>query len=213
VLSWDQWLHASRGRSDTAGLAASEQLAKEPVSVDWNYTARSWQAQNGLLGETVQSFAQTPDGLLWIGTSEGLFRFDGANFTLFSHENTPAMRENSVFCLLAGRDGHLWIGTDGGGLVEMRDGVFKAYTPSDGLTDGFVRALFEDRDGALWVATDSGLFRVIAGKAARIDNPGCCRASALGSPAASGLAPADCMRSTKGKRSHAHSAVTTINTV
>ena len=153
------------------GLSApAEPVAKELAPADWNYSARSWQAQNGLPGETVQSFAQTPDGFLWVGTSEGLFRFDGANFTLFSHENTPAIRENSVFCLLAGRDGRLWIGTDGGGLVEMHNGVFTAFTPSDGFTDGFVRALFEDRGGALWVATDSGLFRVKAGKVNRVDN-------------------------------------------
>lgn len=137
---------------------------------DWNYTVRSWQAQNGLPGETVQSFAQTPDGFLWVGTSDGLFRFDGANFTLFSHENTPLMRENSVFCLLTGRNGHLWIGTDGGGLLEMHDGIFRAYTLADGLTDGFIRALFEDRSGTLWVATDSGLFHVTANKVTRVDD-------------------------------------------
>lgn len=154
-----------------AGVLASAQVAtKDSSSGDSNYTARSWQAQNGLPGETVQSFAQTPDGFLWVGTSDGLFRFDGANFTLFSHENTPIMRENSVFCLLAGRDGHLWIGTDGGGLLEMHDGVLRAYTPADGLTDGFIRALFEDRNGTLWVATDNGLFRVKANKVTRADD-------------------------------------------
>ena len=154
-----------------AGVLASAQEATRESSIgDWNYTVRSWQAQNGLLGETVQSFAQTPDGFLWVGTSDGLFRFDGANFTLFSHENTPLMRENSVFCLLAGRDGHLWIGTDGGGLLEMHDGVLRAYTLADGLTDGFIRALFEDRSGTLWVATDSGLFRVKANKVTRADD-------------------------------------------
>jgi len=154
-----------------AGVVSSAQRAANESTIgDWNYTARSWQAQNGLPGETVQSFAQTPDGFLWVGTSDGLFRFDGANFTLFSHENTPLMRENSVFCLLAGRNGHLWIGTDGGGLLEMHDGTFRAYTPADGLTDGFIRALFEDRSGILWVATDSGLFRVNADKVTRADD-------------------------------------------
>jgi len=154
-----------------AGALASAKPAAKGSSIrDWNYTVRSWQAQNGLPGETVQAFAQTPDGFLWVGTSDGLFRFDGANFTLFSHENTPLMRENSVFCLLAGRDGHLWIGTDGGGLLEMHDGSFKAYTPADGLTDGFIRALFEDRSGTLWVATDSGLFQVKDSKVTRADD-------------------------------------------
>jgi len=146
--------------------AAQEDAAAE----NWNYTARSWQSQNGLPGETVQAFSQTPDGYLWVGTSEGLVRFDGAHFTLFSHENTPALHESSVFCLLTGRDGRLWIGTEGGGLAEMHDGNFRAYTAADGMTGNFVRSLFEDRAGILWVATDEGLFRLESGKFVRVDD-------------------------------------------
>ncbi|MGA7858021.1 MAG: two-component regulator propeller domain-containing protein [Terracidiphilus sp.] len=156
----------------TALLVCTKPGAAEPLptSGELDFTAHSWQSQNGLPGETVQAFSQTPDGYLWVGTSEGLLRFDGANFLLFSHQNTPALHENSVFCLMTGRDGHLWIGTDGGGLVEMHDGVFRAYTAADGLTDSFIRALFQDRSGSVWVATDSGLFRLTNGKVVRIDN-------------------------------------------
>jgi ligand-binding sensor domain-containing protein/signal transduction histidine kinase len=154
----------------SAYLAA--QTAREPdlEQGDWNFSSESIQSQNGLPGETVQAFAQTPDGFLWVGTSEGLLRFDGANYLRFSHENTPAIREDSVFCLLASRDGRLWIGTDGGGLIEMHNGAFRDYTAADGLTDVFIRALFEDRSGNLWVATDSGLFRMSAGKVIRVDD-------------------------------------------
>jgi ligand-binding sensor domain-containing protein/signal transduction histidine kinase len=144
--------------------------AQHEASGEWSYTAHSWQPQNGLPGETVQAFAQTADGHLWVGTSEGLARFDGEHFTVFARENTPQMRENSVFCLLAGRDGKLWIGTEGGGLVEMRGGRFFFYGAAEGLTDGFVRALFEDRAGTLWVATDNGLFRKKGARLERIDN-------------------------------------------
>ena len=137
---------------------------------EWSYTSQSFQSPNSLPGESVQSFAQTPDGFLWVGTSEGLLRFDGASFVHFSHENTPAMREDSVFCLLAARNGHLWIGTDGGGLIEMHDGAFRLYTAADGLTDVFIRALYEDHAGAIWIATDSGLFKENRGNVERIDN-------------------------------------------
>jgi ligand-binding sensor domain-containing protein/signal transduction histidine kinase len=118
----------------------------------------------------VQAFAQTADGYLWVGTSDGLARFDGERFTVFARENTPQMRENSVFCLLADGNGTLWIGTEGGGLVEMRNGRFRLYSAADGLTDGFVRSLFEDRSGTLWVATDNGLFRKQGERLERIDN-------------------------------------------
>ena len=99
---------------------------------EWNYTFHPWQSQDGLPEETVQAFAQTPDGYLWVGTSGGLLRFDGARFQLFAHENTPAFVENSVFCLLTERDGRLWIGTDGSGLIEMKDGRFQVYPTEKG---------------------------------------------------------------------------------
>ena len=142
-----------------------------PPSAEWNYTIRSWQSQDGLPEDTVQAFAQTPDGYLWVGTSGGLLRFDGARFRLFAHENTPAFGENSVFSLLASRDGRLWIGTDGSGLIELRDGIFTAYPAEIAQSAGFVRALAEDHNGLLWVATDDGLFWVKDGRLERADKP------------------------------------------
>jgi len=138
---------------------------------EWNYTIRAWQSQDGLPEETVQAFAQTPDGYLWVGPSGGLLRFDGARFRLFAHENTPAFGENSVFCLLAAHDGRLWIGTDGSGLIEWRNGAFHAYPAEKGQTADFVRALAEDHNGLLWVATDDGLFWAKDGRLERADKP------------------------------------------
>ncbi|MGD0680747.1 MAG: two-component regulator propeller domain-containing protein [Terracidiphilus sp.] len=140
-------------------------------SEEWNYTIHSWQSQDGLPEETVQAFAQTADGYLWIGTSGGLLRFDGARFHLFAHENTPDFKENSVFCLLAARDGRLWIGTDGSGLIEWQNGIFHAYPVAQGQTADFVRAIAEDHTGLLWVATDDGLFWARNGRLERADKP------------------------------------------
>lgn len=155
----------------TAALSQQAPNATAISSAEWNYTIRSWQSQDGLPEETVQSFAQTPDGYLWVGTTGGLLRFDGARFQLFAHENTPVFAENSVFCLLAARDGRLWIGTDGAGLIELRNGAFRAYPVENGQSAGFVRALAEDRNGLLWVATDDGLFWAKNGRLVRADEP------------------------------------------
>src|SRR5262252_1420993 len=87
--------------------------ASSSRSLPDGYTRRVWQTQDGLPENTVQAFAQTPDNYLWIGTSGGLVRFDGAGFLIFDRDNTPAIRENSIFCLTVGRDGSLWAGTDG----------------------------------------------------------------------------------------------------
>ncbi|MGO9260659.1 MAG: two-component regulator propeller domain-containing protein [Bryobacteraceae bacterium] len=121
---------------------------------------------------TVQAFAQTPDHYLWIGTSGGLVRFDGARFVLFDRDNTALIRQDSIFCLTAGRDGSLWAGTDGMGLLRYHNGVFRAYSAGQGLTNEFVRAVREDRNGTLWVGTDDGLFRMEGDRLHRADGTG-----------------------------------------
>jgi hypothetical protein len=103
-------------------------------------------------------------GYLWVGTTGGLVRFAGSHFRLYNHATTPALVDNSVFCVLAARDGSLWIGTDGGGLVHFKDGVFRAYSEATGLANSFVRSLMEDDQGRIWIGTDNGLFQRIQDK-------------------------------------------------
>jgi ligand-binding sensor domain-containing protein/signal transduction histidine kinase len=146
--------------------------ASSPANLPDGYTRRVWQTQDGLPENTVQAFVQTPENYLWIGTSGGLVRFDGAGFVVFDRENTPAIREDSVFCLTVARDGSLWAGTDGSGLLRYRGGVFRAYSAADGLTNQFVRAVYESRDGVLWVGTDDGLFRLAGERLVRMDGTG-----------------------------------------
>ena len=143
-------------------------VASVPTDLLSGYTTQQWQGSDGLPEQTVQAFAQNTDGYLWIGTSGGLLRFDGAHFTKYSRENTPAFLENSVFCLTEGKDGTLWIGTEGGGLIRFSDGVFRLYSTNDGLSDGFVRSVMEDRSGAIWIGTDNGLFQLPNSRADRV---------------------------------------------
>src|ERR1017187_2926030 len=152
--------------------AALELCAATPRALPDGYTRRVWQTQDGLPENTVQAFAQTPDNYLWIGTSGGLVRFDGAGFVVYDRDNTPAIHENSIFCLTVGRDGSLWAGTDGAGLLRYRGGVFRSYRAAQGLTNDFVRAVVESRDGVLWVGTDDGLFRLEGERLVRVDGAG-----------------------------------------
>ncbi len=124
------------------------------------YVRRVYGIASGLPEQTVQAFAQTPDHYLWVGTTGGLARFDGSHFTVFDRENTPVFHENSVFCLLAARDGSLWIGTEGSGLLHYQNGVFTAFGQKQGLTDMFVRALGQDAEGNIWAGTNNGIFRL-----------------------------------------------------
>jgi ligand-binding sensor domain-containing protein len=90
--------------------------ALNPAKALTQYTLRSWDAESGLPQNSVQTIVQTPDGYLWVGTEEGLARFDGERFTVFDAANTPALHTNVISALLVDHRGDLWIGTDGGGL-------------------------------------------------------------------------------------------------
>ena len=116
----------------------------------------AWLTENGLPQNTVHSLAQTNDGYIWIGTEEGLARFDGVGFAVFNKENTAQLKSNYIRTLLVDRRGALWIGT-AEGLVRFFEGKFTAYTVNDGLPSNTIQAVYEDREDNLWVATATGL--------------------------------------------------------
>src|SRR5437762_2819047 len=134
------------------------------------YSHRIWRIEDGLPQNKIQAIAQTPDGYLWIGTSEGLARFDGVHFAVFDRSNTSALQDDSIVALTTARDGSLWIGTEGGGLLHrQQDGSLRIFSAKDGLTNGFIRAIYEDSGGALWAGSDRGLFRMTGQRFERLD--------------------------------------------
>lgn len=151
------------------GWAAAQAGAAAPDSVAGEYSHHIWRIEDGLPQNRIHAIAQTPDGYLWVGTPEGLARFDGTRFTVFDRSNTPAFQDSSILALTLTQDGALWIGTDGGGLVRYQDGVFRHFGPAAGLTNGFVRSIFQDRSGTLWVGTDRGFFRLTGSAFVRLD--------------------------------------------
>lgn len=139
------------------GLAlAASAFALDPQKAMTQYIHEAWQIQDGLPQNSVQALLQTSDGYLWLGTQEGLVRFDGARFVVFNKQNTEELPNHDVIALLQDHSGVLWIGTLGGGLVKFQDGKFSHYGVKQGLSNEFVRSLFEDRDGVLWIGTDLG---------------------------------------------------------
>src|SRR5450631_28968 len=66
-------------------------LALEPSLEPSQYVLDNWQIPEGLPQTSIQAIARTPDGYLWVGTQEGLARFDGVGFTVFDTGNEPAI--------------------------------------------------------------------------------------------------------------------------
>ncbi len=105
-------------------LACGIAWGGERVTHTGQYTIENWQLEEGLPQVSVTSIAQTPDGYLWIGTFNGLARFDGVRFTIFNELNTPVLGGNGISHLHVDHEGTLWIVSHPGRLLCRRRGEF-----------------------------------------------------------------------------------------
>src|SRR5208337_1050527 len=98
------------------------------------YLTDVWTADDGLPDSSVTAVAQTPDGYLWIGTYNGLARFDGMRFITFDPANTPALAHARVRTLSVDEQGTLWIDTFDGSMTSLRRGTFaQEWTGAEGI--------------------------------------------------------------------------------
>jgi signal transduction histidine kinase/ligand-binding sensor domain-containing protein len=114
------------------------------------YVHTAWGQKEGAPGG-IFALAQTADGFLWLGSVDGLYRFDGVTFEL--------RRPGIVYALLALPNGDLWIGRRSA-ISLLRNGQTTDYTVGDGVPDGKVASFAEDSEGTMWVATNAGLARL-----------------------------------------------------
>lgn len=144
-------------------IANGSLFALDPHKEFTQYTRSFWTQAQGLPQDTIRAIAQTPDGYLWLGTREGLARFDGSEFLTFS-KSDGALPNNTVTALAVGHNGTLWIGTLEG-VSRYQNGRFRIFSSADGLPVSPVNSLVEDHSGALWVASGGRLFRMKDGMA------------------------------------------------
>jgi diguanylate cyclase (GGDEF)-like protein/PAS domain S-box-containing protein len=112
---------------------------------------------DGASALAVTSLTEDWSGQLWIGTLRGLVTLDQGRVVRHDNDGFPAA---PILALCITRDGSVWIGTRGSGLVRFRSGQFRTYTNADGLPSANVSALYEDAHGTLWVGTlDHGVGR------------------------------------------------------
>lgn len=147
--------------------ATSLALALDPTKAPTQFIHNVWQIEDGLPQNSVRAITQTRDGYLWIGTEEGLVRFDGMAFTVFDKENTAAMTSSSILALCEDQAGSLWIGTYKGGLIRYAQGSFTAVTAAAGFSESIIWSIYEDDGDHLWIGTDEdGLYRLDRGRVA-----------------------------------------------
>jgi len=143
-------------------FAARPMAALDPNKAPGEYIIRNWAEEDGLPHRLVLALYETRDGYIWLGTQDGLARFDGVHFTVFNSVNTPAIVESSMRAMVETRDGTLWIATLRSDLLRIKAGHFERMTGwlPESWTRGGVRDLFLDSKGILWFTTGDGVGRL-----------------------------------------------------
>jgi signal transduction histidine kinase/ligand-binding sensor domain-containing protein len=118
-----------------------------------------WTSKDGAPGK-ILAMAQTTDGFLWLGTAQGLVRFDGVRFQTFVPRPGQMLPSATIRTLFAAPDGGLWIGFKSEGMSFLKDGNVTSYGEKDGLLPGMISAFALDRRGSMWAATSHGLTRL-----------------------------------------------------
>ncbi|MBP7866692.1 MAG: diguanylate cyclase [Acidobacteria bacterium] len=150
-----------------AALSGAVVFALDPQTPLSVYIHETWRREQGV-SAGIRCIAQTRDGYLWLGTDDGLIRFDGVRTVRFNRRNTPGMVTGAVATLCASPGGGLWIGFLGGGLMRYEGGGFHHWGGREGLPEDSVVSLLEGPDGSLWLGTlNGGLFRFRQGRFTR----------------------------------------------
>jgi signal transduction histidine kinase/ligand-binding sensor domain-containing protein/CheY-like chemotaxis protein len=148
-------------------------FALDPHKTITQYMHDAWGIREGLPQNSVRSITRSNDGYLWMGTEEGLVRFDGVRFKVFDRHKVNELLSDRIISLCEGRNECLWIGTGGGGVSRMdfKTGAVTTFSREHGLSSERVSVVYEDSNGVLWVGTErNGLNRLEDGRFKTFDH-------------------------------------------
>jgi diguanylate cyclase (GGDEF)-like protein len=152
----------------SAALFASDNISSTPLASDLPpilnrpadlprslFPFRSYGADSGLGNLAIRRIAQDSVGFLWVGTEDGLYRYNGERFTRYDYDS--GLRSTWITDLLATPDGDLFVCTPQG-LSTQKGDKFEPFREESGLPPGACNAVARDSRGAIWVAHKDGLF-------------------------------------------------------
>lgn len=117
-----------------------------------------WGLEEGLPQLSVQAIEQTQDGYLWLGTQEGLARFDGYSMTVFDKTSLSILKTDFIKSLFEDSRQRLWIGSSRGALY-YQEGRFVSLIDAENGPRERIYAIAETVDGAVWFGAANGLYR------------------------------------------------------
>jgi signal transduction histidine kinase/ligand-binding sensor domain-containing protein len=132
------------------------QLTATAAPTDSSWYARTWETEDGLPNNNVNSLAQTPDGFIWVATPLGLTRFDGVTFDEICLTNFVARGNRGATALLQNGSDGLRVEMDRGAIANLNARNITVLNPTNGLLDSAAQTMVECDDGALWISYTGG---------------------------------------------------------
>jgi len=123
------------------------------------YAHTAWGPKDGVPAP-ILALAQTSDGYLWVGSGDGLYRFDGVVFERYEPQSGGPLPCCAVTALLALPDGGLWIAYTPGAIRLLRNGNATSFTILNESAHQQITSFAQDPTGTVWAADDGGLLRL-----------------------------------------------------
>ena len=150
------------------GMAVASPPAEVPLD---QWVVRRWSVDDGLPSTSLNRVLAAADGYIWATSFTGLVRFDGQGFTVFGQRDVNALATSGFVGISSGRDGRLWVGTQGDGPWWFDGHTLRPSHPELAL-EGEVVSLLEDRKGVVWVGLqEPALLRVEGSDYRRVEDP------------------------------------------
>ena len=137
------------------------QYALDPHKPIDFYIRHAWGLEDGLPQNSIGAIQQTRDGYIWLGTQEGLVRFNGKDFLSYNQGNCKGLPgKYEALIIFEDREGTLWLGTRMG-LGCLKNDAFTFFTTANGLSGNDISALAQSPDGFIWVGSRGGGINII----------------------------------------------------
>ncbi|WP_460686447.1 ligand-binding sensor domain-containing protein [Niabella aquatica] len=125
-----------------------------------NYYFKYYQVEQGLSNNTATCIIQDKKGFIWVGTKDGLNRFDGYTFKIFRNDpaDSTSLGNNSVWLLSEGSDGKIWVGTERG--IFVYDPDYENFSHVQNTPRQLVKAIVNGPDGDTWFIINHKVYRL-----------------------------------------------------
>ena len=179
------------------GVAFSQSAAGGSLDQSFlnDFVRRHYTTADGLPGMTITDIMQDKKGYIYIGTYDGLVRFDGLSFTTWRRGKENEYTFASARAILQDSDENIWVGSNDEGLQCLSSKNSVTFTTQNGLPNNSVRSIVEDKKKNIWVGTSAGVVCLTHDKhlinpqfeAGTVTKASCAQAFTATQPAAFGL--------------------------